>query len=171
VAVAEERLGKGPRFLVGFSNGGYFASLIAVRALIPVDAIAIAHAGAGGAVKANGAKPPIVLLTADEDSAIESMMAFDAELTREGWPHAIASRDGGHEITDGDFATALAFFQRAPHERFPLSPPISTRPPRPKPARADRSDVDVEPLEVDAGPTAAPGTAPAPAIPEEDPPP
>jgi hypothetical protein len=108
------------------ASPGYFASLIAVRSLMAFDAIAIARAGAGGAVKANGAKPSILLLTADEDPSIESMIAFDAELSREAWPHALASRDGGHEVTDSDVATALVFFPRAPTR--PLRAETRSRP-------------------------------------------
>lgn len=127
----EQRVGKVPRFLLGFSNGGYFAGLIAVRALLPVDAVAVAHAGPVLPVRAAGAKPPILLLTANQDISVTSMMAFDGELTREGWPHLLTSREGGHDLTTQDIETALTFFSRAGGGKWPLSPPLATVKPVP----------------------------------------
>lgn len=131
LAAAEMRIGKAKRFLLGFSNGGYFAALIATRALMPFTAIAIAGAGPVEPTRAIGSTPPILLLTADSDPSVTSMMLLDDELTRERWPHAIASRDGGHALLDSDVTLALGFFDRAPRERFPLAPPLSLHAPHP----------------------------------------
>ncbi len=131
---AEARLsdaGKGKRFLLGFSNGGYFAALIATRALLPFDAVAIAGAGPVEPTRAEGPMPPILLVTADSDPSVTSMMLLDDELARARWPHAIVTRDGGHALIDGDVSAALTFFARSA-EPFPLSPPLSTRAPSPK---------------------------------------
>lgn len=77
------------------------------------------------------ASPPLLLLTADGDPSITSTIALDEELTLEHWPHAIVTRDGGHGLVDADVAMAIVFFDRARGERFPLTPPLSSRPPRP----------------------------------------
>lgn len=132
LAEAEARIGKGKRFLLGFSNGGYFAALIATRALLPFDAIAIAGAGPVEPTEPLANMPPILLVTADSDPSVTSMMLLDDELTRARWPHAIVTRDGGHALVDADVNAALLFFTRAPREPFPLSPPLSTRAPQPK---------------------------------------
>ena len=67
IARARERIGAGPNVLLGFSNGGYFAELIAKRALARFDAIAIAHAGPIDVTPAKLETPPILLVTADDD--------------------------------------------------------------------------------------------------------
>jgi predicted esterase len=101
------------QYVLGFSNGGYFAGLIAVRALYRADAFAIARGGAVEPVKAVGPKRPILLLTGSSDPSTEGMDRFDEELTREGWPHELQVREGGHELPDGDIDAALTYFKRA----------------------------------------------------------
>lgn len=165
LAGAERRGARGRRLLLGFSNGGYFAALIATRALMRFDAIAIAHGGPVEPVEARGAKPPVVLLTADEDASIESMMRLDRALSRAAWPHAIVTRDGGHALTEEDVEAALTFFERTARERLPLRPPLSTRPPRPRLPSSAPTEVIAAP-----GPDAPTGpaldAAPLPEAPE-----
>jgi predicted esterase len=121
LAAATRRGASGARYLLGFSNGGYFAALVATRALVPFDAVAIAHGGPVEPVRARGAKPPVLLLTADDDASLPEMKRLDVALGRERWPHAIASRDGGHELTDGDIESALGFVLRASREGVPAA--------------------------------------------------
>jgi predicted esterase len=137
LAAARARIGAGPTMLLGFSNGGYFASLIATRALHPFDAVAIAHAGpvppthapAGAA-----ALPPLLLLTADDDLSDGEMRQLDDELTRERWGHELVAREGGHALLDWDVDMALTFFTRVRRgEGLPLRPPL--QPPHPRPLR------------------------------------
>ena len=137
LAAAEARVGRGKRYLLGFSNGGYFAALIATRALLPFDAIAIAGAGPVEPVRPQGPRTPLLLITADNDPSVVSMMLLDTELAGVSWPHAMVTRDGGHALTDGDIAYALAFFLRTQHEPLPLAPPLSLRLPVPYVADAD----------------------------------
>lgn len=151
------------RYLLGFSNGGYFAALIATRALMPFDAVAIAHAGPVEPVRAAGPKPPLLLLTADEDPSIESMLRLDAELSRQGWAHGIVTRDGGHALTDSDITAALTFFTRSSREPLPLVPPLSTRQPRPRLGRPDASLPAPAADGEEAGPSGESPAEPAPA--------
>jgi predicted esterase len=123
IATAEERAGSRARFLLGFSNGGYFAGLIASRGLLDVDAVVVAHAGPVEPVHPLGAKPPLLLLSADDDIAQEDMIRFDEELARERWPHDAYARSGGHALTDEDIDAALTFFSRA-GEPLPLQPAL-----------------------------------------------
>jgi predicted esterase len=144
---ADARAGRGRRYLFGFSNGGYFAALIATRALMPFDAIAIAHAGPVEPVRPVGPRTPLLLLTADGDPSVFSMMLLDTELTRAKWSHAIVTRDGGHALTGGDIAFALTFFLRTQHEPLPLTPPLSLRLPTPAVDGADATlPSDLEPM-------------------------
>jgi predicted esterase len=120
---AEERAGSHQRFLLGFSNGGYFASLIASRGLLEVDALVVAHGGPVEPVHPLRGNPPVLLLSADDDIAQDEMIRLDEELTREHWAHDSYARVGGHGLTDGDIDAALTFFARA-GESLPLEPPL-----------------------------------------------
>ena len=147
IARARERIGKGPNVLLGFSNGGYFAELIAKRALARFDAIAIAHAGPIDVAPARRETPPILLVTADDDISDSDMMQLDDELTRTKWPHALVAREGGHALPDWDIDSALTFFDCARKEKLPLSPPLTTRSVRPRVT----SDASLEGASVDDG--------------------
>jgi dienelactone hydrolase len=120
----------GPRYVLGFSNGGFFAGLLAVRAWFDAKAFAIGNAGPVEPVHAIGAKPPLLLMSADDDPSQEGMARLDDELTRDGWPHENYSRDGTHELTDAEIEAALAFFVRLRDEKLPLDPPLSSHRPR-----------------------------------------
>jgi predicted esterase len=121
---ARRRVGQGPNVLLGFSNGAYFATLIATRALAPFDAIAIAHGGPVPPTHAAGAKTSVLLITADDDPSDPEMRQLDAELTQEKWPHDLVAREGVHALLDWDVDIALAFFARARKESVPLAPPL-----------------------------------------------
>jgi predicted esterase len=124
LATAERRAGGSPsRFLLGFSNGGYFASLIAARGLLRLDGIVVAHAGPIEPMRALSGKPPLLLLSADEDVAQDEMIRLDDVLTREKWPHDSYARAGGHDLSDEDIDAALTFFSRA-KQGVPLRPPL-----------------------------------------------
>jgi predicted esterase len=142
LANAEARIEGRPakRWLLGFSNGAYFAGIIALKALLPFDAVAIAHAGPTDPVTRQPSMPPILLVTADEDLAVTSMMRFDVLLSSVNWPHAIVTRDGGHDLTEHDVTMALTFFERVRREALPLSPPLSLRRPRPNLPEASVAD-------------------------------
>jgi poly(3-hydroxybutyrate) depolymerase len=142
IARARERIGAGPNVLLGFSNGGYFAELIAKRALARFDAIAIAHGGPIDVTPARRETPPILLVTADDDLSDSDMMQLDDELTRAKWPHALVAREGGHALPDWDIDSALTFFDRARKEKLPLSPPLTTRSIRPRVVEAGVESVD-----------------------------
>jgi len=126
---AKKRVGaRAPTYLLGFSNGAYFASILAERALVPFDAIVIAH---GGPLDATNNDPPratpILLVTADDDPSDDEMQALDRELSRRKWPHDMIAREGGHALPDWDISMALAFFDRSRTESLPLEPPLARR--------------------------------------------
>jgi predicted esterase len=147
LATAQERAGSRQRFLLGFSNGGYFAGLIASRGLLDVEALVVAHGGPVEPVQALHGTPPLLLLSADDDVAQDDMIRFDEELSRARWAHDSYARAGGHGLTDGDIDAALTFFARA-REPLPLEPPLALH----RPVRHAR----------DAGPDAeVPAEAPA----------
>jgi predicted esterase len=123
LADAQERAGSNRRFLLGFSNGGYFAGLVASRGLLEFEALVVAHGGPVEPVHPLHGAPPMLLLSADDDVAQDEMIRFDQDLSREHWAHDSYARAGGHGLTDLDIDTSLTFFARA-HEALPLQPPL-----------------------------------------------
>jgi hypothetical protein len=81
-----------------------------------------------------------LLITADADVSVLSMMQLDDELTREAWPHAVVARDGGHDLLEPDIDAALAFFTRLRREKLPFAVPLSTRRPQPKLDASDATE-------------------------------
>jgi dienelactone hydrolase len=131
LAEARARVGSGRRFVLGFSSGGYFAGLLAVRDLFGADAFAIAHGGPVEPVHAVRGRPPLLLLSADDDVAQDDMLRFDALLGRDEWTARDSyARAGGHGLTDQDIDSALAFFARS-GGRVPLDPPLPLHRPAP----------------------------------------
>jgi len=120
---AHRRARSKTRFVLGFSNGAYFAGLLATHGLFDAEAFVIAHGGPVEPVHALPRTPPLLLLSADDDIAQDDMIRLDGELTREHWPHDGYARAGAHGLTDGDIDAALTFFSRA-HEPMPLEPPL-----------------------------------------------
>ncbi len=88
------------RYVLGFSNGGYFAVLLATRDLFRADAFAIAGAGVVRPYKAPAVKAPIVLVSGDDDPSQPDMLALDQALSADKWPHDAYGRDGGHALAD-----------------------------------------------------------------------
>jgi predicted esterase len=132
LAEAERRARPARRVLLGFSNGGYFASLIASRALMPFDAVTVAHAGPVAPMTPLRTKPPVLLIDADDDPSSAEILHLDADLTRETWPHAMVIREGTHALPEWDVEMALTFFDRVRTEAMPLTPPLAPlRPPHP----------------------------------------
>jgi predicted esterase len=160
---AERRARPDRRVLLGFSNGGYFAALIASRALTPFDAVTIAHAGPVSPMTPLGPKPPVLLIDADDDPSSPEILRLDADLTREAWPHAMVIREGGHALPEWDIEMSLTFFDRARTEAFPLTPPLAP-PRRPNPHDASvPTDPDPAPSTATEVPTPTPTEPPAPA--------
>lgn len=125
IGETEKRTHVERRFVLGFSNGGYFAGLLASRGLVSADAFVIAHGGPVEPIDrpVPGDSPPLLLLSADDDVAQDDMLRLDADLTRAHWPHDSYARSGAHGLTDQDIDAALAFFERA-GEPLPLDPPL-----------------------------------------------
>jgi predicted esterase len=162
LASAQQRTGAHRRYVLGFSNGGYFAGLIASRGLLDADAFVVAHGGPVEPVLPLRGTPPLLLLSADDDVAQDEMIRLDEELARAHWAHDSYARGGGHGLGDEDIEAALTFFTRA-GEALPLQPPLSLH----RAIRHDRDaganagiQTDPDPDD-DAGPSVTTGVAPA----------
>lgn len=111
IAKARAQVGDGPTYVLGFSNGAYFAGLLAVRDLFPADAFVIAQGGDVEPVHALGPKRPLLLLSpgTDAPTVVAEMDRFASALAADGWSFVEESRPGGHELTDDDVDAALDF--------------------------------------------------------------
>jgi predicted esterase len=141
LAEAHRRAGSNTRYILGFSNGAYFAGLIATHALLDADAYVIAHGGPVEPVHATRGTPPLLLLSADDDVAQDDMIHLDEELTREHWAHDSYARAGAHGLTDQDIDATLTFFTRA-RETLPLDPPLALHRPAHHPHDMDKPIAD-----------------------------
>lgn len=110
LAVAKQRGAGGRRYVLGFSNGGYFAGLLAERGWFDAGAFAIARGGPVEPVKPTGWKAPILLTLSDGDPSHDEMVKLDDELARADWPHERFVAHGGHALPDSDIKAAIAFF-------------------------------------------------------------
>ena len=102
-------------FVMGFSNGAYFASFIAADTKLPVRGYAVLHGGPlePAVFRAERAAPSL-LISAEDDRAQKPRMDKLHELmNRDGWPHEYQTRAGGHELTDADIDRTLAFFAQS----------------------------------------------------------
>lgn len=133
LAKAKARTGRGPTYVLGFSNGAYFAALLAIRDLFPADAFVIAQGGPVEPVRAHGPRPPLLLLQTDGHAPVvrTEMERLASALTADGWSFVQEERPGWHELSDGDIDAALDFLAPsfgAPHQKRGLNrtPPRSS---------------------------------------------
>ncbi|WP_437942664.1 alpha/beta hydrolase [Sorangium sp. So ce341] len=101
----------GRRYVMGFSNGGYFASYVALEGLVAVDGAGLV--GAGRMVIEehlfSQERPPIYIAVGGEElaSTVASAENLADVLTQHGWEHELVVHPGrGHEIRADDFALA-----------------------------------------------------------------
>jgi len=110
LALAAARGGRGRRYVLGFSNGGYFAGLLAERGWFEANAFVVARGGPVQPVKASGRKAPMLLTLSEDDPSHDEMLKLDEGLTRDEWPHEKFVAHGGHALPDADIESAVAFF-------------------------------------------------------------
>lgn len=100
------------RYVLGYGNGGAFASFLATQGLFDAKAYAIVDAAPLAAAK-YGKTPPLMLLTAqgDPDEAAKTK-AMHETLAKAGVMHAFCTRPGAAGMTKDDLDAALKFFDK-----------------------------------------------------------
>ncbi|MEB2310828.1 MAG: hypothetical protein OZ921_13000 [Sorangiineae bacterium] len=104
-------------YLVGFSNGAYYAASLALRGKLAVDGYALFAGGAGarylvGPAKHTRRRPPIYVGYGLKDPAHHDPESLARALDELGWRHRARARRGvGHTMTDAGLAEALDFFR------------------------------------------------------------
>jgi predicted esterase len=105
------RPGKFTPALLGYSNGGFYATMVAGETRLPLRALVVLHAGqfSGGALRAERAVP--TLLLAGEADAVQAplMRSLQQALLAAGWTSTLKVRSGGHGLTAEDIDVALDF--------------------------------------------------------------
>lgn len=104
------------RYVLGFSNGGFFAEYLALQGLFPAQAYAIVNGGP--LLPPEDASPkapraPVLLVSASDDAQqAPKMRELHEGLAKIGWAHAFCPRPGAHPLAREDVDAALRFFRR-----------------------------------------------------------
>jgi predicted esterase len=104
-----------PIVVVGFSNGGAFATLLALHGLVRACGFATMHGFPAGTLHASAATKAPLLLIAGRGAPWESgqLATTTRQLTALGWPHDARTHDGAHAISDADLDATIAFAHKA----------------------------------------------------------
>jgi poly(3-hydroxybutyrate) depolymerase len=143
------------RYVLGYSNGGFFAEYLAAHAMFPAQAYAIVNGGPLGPQVKPPKPVPLLLVAADGDpDQGPKMKELHDGLAKVGWLHAFCTRPGQHPLAAQDVEASVHFFKResegslkpsavgyyaceggtvaGPEAASAIAPPTSTPPPRPK---------------------------------------
>jgi predicted esterase len=101
------------RYVMGFSNGGYFASHVGLEGVLEVAGAGVVAAGQTYITKTGAARPPFyVAVGADDAASVQSSAASLASfLSSKAWPHAyVVHPNRGHELRVDDLDAAWAIW-------------------------------------------------------------
>ena len=105
------------RYLVGFSNGGYFTAFVTAEGLMPIDGAAVVGAGRSVVDRAllGASRPPLYLAVGAREAEVTQRDAatLAQALMERAWPVAyVVHPDRGHAIQGDDLALAWATWGR-----------------------------------------------------------
>ena len=144
----EKRAGKAfdEVFVVGFSNGAYYAASLALRGRVDVDGFAVfaggASYGAPTTVKKAERVPVFVGVAGKDKTTADDSRSLARTLKKHGWPHQTETRPVGHAVADAHLDHAIAYLRAQKDERTaktaspadadpaPVTPPGSDSPSR-----------------------------------------
>ncbi|HMR74632.1 MAG TPA: PHB depolymerase family esterase [Polyangiaceae bacterium] len=104
-------------FVIGFSNGAYYATALALLGKLKVQGYGIFAGGAGakylvGPAKGTTRRPRIYVGYGLKDRAHKDPKGLARALAQLGWPHkANARKRGGHRMGDGQLDAAIDFLR------------------------------------------------------------
>lgn len=144
--------------VVGFSNGGAFATLLAVHGLIRACGFATLHGFPAGTLHIEPSARPPLLLIAGRGAPWEGpqLAATTAQLSAVGWPHEAKIHDGPHSVSDADLDAAISFAREATRTGCTETPTseqqsVAASPPASSARSSNGSDASVRSVDVDAG--------------------
>jgi poly(3-hydroxybutyrate) depolymerase len=111
------------RYVLGFSNGGFFAAYLAEHGLFPANAYAIVGAGPLEPARKAPKPVPLMLISAqdDPDQGPKTKQLHEG-LAKAGWTHAYCTRPGPHPLAGEDMEAALRFFKHEQEGSLKASP-------------------------------------------------
>jgi len=105
-------------YVMGFSNGAYYASSLALRGRLEVDGYAVFAGGSaygGSTGKHTKNRQPVFVGIATKDETAKKGKELAKALGSLKWPHRVDSRPVGHVVADGQLDRAMAYL-RAPEK-------------------------------------------------------
>jgi predicted esterase len=108
-------------FVLGFSNGAYYATSLAVRGKLDVDGYGVFAGGSGKEYVRQQAKhskrrKPIFVGYGTQDPDHDNQQHLVRMLADLRWPHRSLAARVGHTVSDRQIEQALAFLQADPDE-------------------------------------------------------
>ena len=101
-------------FVMGFSNGAYYASSLALRGRLDVDGYAVFAGGSANgsaAGKQTKNRQPIFVGVATKDATAKKGKELVKALDSLKWPHRTDSRPVGHVVADGQLDRAIEYLR------------------------------------------------------------
>ncbi|MBK6513291.1 MAG: dienelactone hydrolase family protein [Polyangiaceae bacterium] len=103
-------------FVMGFSNGAYYASSLALRGRLEVDGYGVfaggsAPKGTVSASKGTKTRKPLFLAIASKDETAKKGKELAKALKELKWPHRVASAPVGHVVADSQLEQGLAYLR------------------------------------------------------------
>jgi poly(3-hydroxybutyrate) depolymerase len=103
--------GSHKRYVLGSSNGGFFASYLATHTLFPGQAYAVVNGGPMGVPAAKAKPVPVMLLASPDGETASTMKELHETLSKGSWTHGFCPRPGGTSLTADDVEAAVRFFK------------------------------------------------------------
>lgn len=100
-------------FVVGFSNGAYYASSLALRAALDADGYAAFAGGTSYGATTDERAPLFVGICAKDATSRDDSRKLERHLKRLGWPHRATTRKVGHLMSDSHLDEAIAYLRAA----------------------------------------------------------
>ncbi len=105
-------------FVVGFSNGAYYASSLAMRGRLAVDGYAVFAGGSAYAPQApKDKRAPVFVGICSKDSTAKRARDLRRQLRKYRWPHRAETRKVGHTMADKHLDHALAYLRKQAHPK------------------------------------------------------
>ncbi len=100
-------------FLLGFSNGGFFVSMLAAESQWKVAGYAVLHGGLPQGLTQfdkTRARPTLLIAASEDPWQLPKMQALSKAMSQSDWPNELRVRAGGHGLQHEDAKAALDFF-------------------------------------------------------------
>lgn len=103
-------------FVMGFSNGAYYATSLALRGRLDVDGYAVFAGGSGKGFTKSGVtkdrRPMFVAIASKDKTTVKNMKSLDRLLIQLGWPHRTKAHAVGHAVGAVPMREALAYLRK-----------------------------------------------------------